>query len=101
MTDRVVAKIWQERTGRKAARAFTSIGESWATYQRDVVPAAASQVQVDECKQAFYAGAAGCFTAVMQTVIGVEDDDASGQRLEALDRELEDFLVIFKKRHGI
>lgn len=76
------------------------IGEQWASYQADVIPAAAPKVQREECKRAFYAGAQAMFRAVMQTA-ELDNDDASEARLVALEREMQDWLRLFKKREGL
>jgi hypothetical protein len=82
------------------AEVRTMIGESWASYLAEVVPATAPEVQREECKRAFYAGAQAMFQAVMQTA-DLPDDDASEARLVAIEREMQDFLRLFKKREGI
>lgn len=41
------------------------IAQAWESYRRDVVPATASAVQVQECRRAFYAGAQGLLTALL------------------------------------
>jgi hypothetical protein len=76
------------------------IGEAWASYQGEVVPRDAPAVQRDECKRAFYAGAHAMYFAVLEAAAAAEE--AVGEsRLEALARELEDFLRLFKKREGV
>jgi hypothetical protein len=76
------------------------IGEQWASYQTEIVPADAPKVQREECKRAFYAGAQAMFQAVMKAA-EPEDEGACDARLEALEREMQDFLRLFKKREGI
>jgi hypothetical protein len=77
-----------------------TIGELWASYQAEVVPAAAPAVQREECKRAFYAGAQGMFSVVLEATVA-EDEDVCEARLEALVREMQDFLRLFKSREGI
>ncbi len=74
------------------------IGEAWASYLTNVVPAAASDAQREELKRAFYAGAAAMYDGIFTAVDG---DGGELERLEAIDRELADYLRLFKAREGI
>lgn len=76
-----------------------TIGEQWASYQAEVVPTVASDVQREECKRAFYAGANAMFSAVMAAM--AYDDTAAAARLQALDREMRDFIRLFAKRENV
>jgi hypothetical protein len=76
------------------------IGEAWASYQAQVVPADAPPVQREECKRAFYAGAQAMYQAVMRAVEPA-DEDACEARLAAIGQEMQDFLRLFKKREGL
>jgi len=76
------------------------IGEEWASYQAEVVPADAPEVQREECKRAFYAGAQAMYVAVL-AASEPDDEDVCEARLAALQREMEDFLRLFKKREGV
>jgi len=71
-----------------------SVAESFATYRAGVLPAAASDVQVLECRRAFYAGV---YYLLMGSLFALGDestpeDDAIAQ-LEALKAECEAFGV--------
>ena len=80
--------------------AMKGIGEAWASYLANVVaPAGAGDVQIEECKRAFYAGGAAMFSAVLESA-ELEEDGAQAA-LEALDRELSDYLRLFKSREGV
>ena len=81
-------------------REAMTIGEAWASYSAEVVPAGAPKVQREECKRAFYAGAQAMFQVVMETA-ELDSDDASEARLAAIEREMQDWLRLFKKREGI
>jgi len=85
------------RLVRKAT--ITTIGEGWASYLSNVVPTAASESQREETKRAFYAGAAAMFTAMLDAA-ELEEDQAAA-RVEGLDRELDDYLRLFKAREGV
>jgi hypothetical protein len=76
-----------------------SIGEAWASYLAAVIPAGAGETQREESKRAFYAGAAAMFGDMLDAA--ELEEDAAAARLEALDRELADYLRLFKKREGI
>lgn len=77
-----------------------TIGESWASYVADVLnPAGAGEVQREETKRAFYAGAAAMFGAMLAAA-ELEEDPAAA-RVEALDRELADYIRMFKVREGL
>jgi len=64
-----------------------TVADGFASYWRSVVPAGAPDVQVQECRRAFYAGAWAMYCAL---VIHTADlSDADGERyLEALRRGL-------------
>lgn len=77
-----------------------TIGEAWASYAGAVLdPIDAGAVQREETKRAFYAGAAATFGAMINAV-ELEEDSATA-RVEALDRELVDYLRMFKSREGV
>jgi hypothetical protein len=77
-----------------------TIGEAWASYAGAILdPIAAGDTQREETKRAFYAGAAAMFGAMLNAA-ELEDDPAAA-RVEALDRELVDYLRLFKARHGV
>lgn len=68
------------------------IEHGWRSYRRLVVPADAPQVQVDETRQAFFAGAAILFTAILKVVSpgdDITDDDL--RIMESLQHEIDDF----------
>jgi hypothetical protein len=94
-------KILREIGGRLVApiEAKGSIGEGWASYLAAVMPAGAGAVQIEETKRAFYAGAAAMF-GDMLTAAELDEDPAAAL-LEAFDRELADYLRMFKSREGI
>lgn len=67
-----------------------TIFDQWRSYERDIVPAAASAVQREECRRAFYAGAAALFGLVMAAVEPKNEDDCE-VNLAQLDAELSAF----------
>jgi hypothetical protein len=59
------------------------IERAWDRYRKMVVPADAGPVQVAETRQAFMAGAAILFTAIMQGVSEGDEVQESDERLMA------------------
>ena len=57
----------------------------WLDYRKRVVPADAARVQVEECRRAFYAGAASIHSVIMQMLSpgadATEDDVRKMQEL--------------------
>lgn len=76
-----------------------TIGEEWASYHAEVIPAEAPPVPVEECKRAFYAGAQAMWAAVMTATEPVDEDQCEA-RLAAIEREMRDFLRLFKSRES-
>lgn len=77
-------------------RAITDQGRlieaGWLAYRLKVVPASAGQVQVEETRRAFYAGAQQLFASIMVMLDpGAEPTDADDRRMEAIDNELREF----------
>jgi hypothetical protein len=69
-----------------------TVAESFATYRAAVIPRAAPEVQVDECRRAFYAGTYFC---LMNLAYNIGDDATSEDdgvaELEKLKAECEAF----------
>ena len=64
-----------------------TIFEEWHSYERDVVPANAPNVQREECRRAFYAGAMASFTLTLEAVAH-DDDDVCERNLIVLQTEI-------------
>ena len=62
--------------------------DEWTGYARDVVPAAAGDIQREECRRAFYAGGWVCFCLVMAATAS-DDEEEAERLLEALQREIQ------------
>lgn len=69
---------------------MNTVKEKWESYLREVVPANAGPVQVEECRRAFYAGA-GSLLNITSTVIPYMSEDAGVAVLEGLHQELQGF----------
>jgi hypothetical protein len=42
--------------------------EGWSSYRKDIIPAGAPEVQIEECKRAYYSGAMVLYTAIMNVL---------------------------------
>lgn len=62
-----------------------TLRNEWHSYDLEVIPRAASIVQREECRRAFYAGASATFAYVMKAVEPGIDSEA---RLVALQAEI-------------
>ena len=71
----------------------TRIASQWDSYRRDVVPARAPLIQLQETRRAFYAGA----WAALQLLAAVSSDDVSEDAgaayIESLHQECRDFVA--------
>lgn len=75
------------------------IERSWQSYRRMVVPADAGDVQINETRQAFFAGASILFTALIHGVSeGPEVQPADEQLMADLQREIDEFGQQIDKR---
>ena len=59
----------------------------WQSYANKVVPADAPAIQREECRRAFYAGAAAMLALVLAAVEPAEGDECEGN-LQQLEEEL-------------
>lgn len=62
---------------------------AWLTYQRDVIPKDAPTVQYEECRRAFYAGAAALFGLVTQVGEDAVSEEAGAAFLDQINQELQ------------
>ncbi len=62
----------------------------------------APKVQLEEMRNAFFAGAQHLFASIM-TILdpGAEPTDKDLERMDLIDRELKAFIQVFELRHGI
>lgn len=68
------------------------IERGWDSYRRLVVPRDASETQIKETRQAFYAGASILFQSLMLTLDpGETETDADMQRMADLQAEIDEF----------
>lgn len=71
--------------------AVATLFTEWRSFERDVVPANAPPVQREECRRAFYAGAAAMRKAVFDAV-----DDRDDTRCEDNLKRLDDEIAAFR-----
>ena len=65
------------------------IAMGWESYRKHVLPADAPEIQIKECKQAFFSGGAILYTAIMNVLSpGQEPTEADVQILEDLHAEV-------------
>jgi len=75
------------------------IAAEWATFAEQVLPQHAPQVQVQETRRAFYAGA-GCILHRVLRLVGDDDDEPSAEDLQMMDdimTELDEFMADVKR----
>lgn len=65
------------------------IEKEWNSYRLAVIPAGAGEIQIEECKRAFYAGAATLHHELMEMLSpGDETTDADLENMQAIHDEL-------------
>lgn len=77
------------------------IERGWLSYRAMVVPADAGEVQVNETKQAFYAGASILFTTLMQPGVldpGLEETENDMKKMADLQAEIDAFGQLLDKK---
>jgi hypothetical protein len=68
------------------------IEAGWKSYRKLVIPKEATDVQIRECRQAFYAGAAILFKGIMGALDSEsEPTDADMERMQRIQDELDEF----------
>lgn len=68
------------------------IDTAWRSYAEQVIPMNAPDIQRQECRRAFYAGAASVFSGIMTMLDpGAEPTDADLEKMSALEDELNQY----------
>jgi len=76
-----------------------SIAAGWDAYRRLVMDANAPQIQFDECKMAFYAGANVLMESIMHNLDPEAEPTADDYaRMDAIQKELDDWAATFDKQ---
>lgn len=77
----------------------TPIEDVWKSYDAMVIPAAAGELQRQECKMAFFAGCTALFTAITWGMDPGEDPTAADmRRMDTINAELRAFGAQFDKQ---
>lgn len=74
----------------RAVQVSGLLADAWASYRESVVPAEAGEVQVQECRRAFYAGARAV-EAMFSAMVDMPDSEGA-EAIAALIGELEGFV---------
>lgn len=78
------------------------IEAGWVGLRLAAIPADAPAVQLDEMRNAFFAGANHLFASIMVVLDpGAEPTDADLERFTMISAELDAFLVDFEERKGL
>lgn len=88
-----------ERITKELAEKGLLIEAGWEGYRLLVLSPDAPQIQLDECKLAFFAGAQHLFASIMNMMDeGREPTDADERKLELIHIELQRFAASFEAR---
>lgn len=89
-----------EKFCRDLADSGKLIEAGWIGLRCAAIPADASQIQLDEMRNAFFAGAQHLFGTIM-TVLDPEAEPTENdlRRMDLIDKELREFIGEFAKRH--
>lgn len=78
------------------------IEAGWVSLRIAAIPDDASKLQLDEMRQAFFAGAQHLFASIMTFLDEGEDPTADDlRRMDLIHDELDKFITEYKRRHGI
>ena len=78
------------------------IAGGWAGFRVLVIPKDAPQIQLDEMRNAFFAGAQHLFTAIMSVLEpGQEPTQKDLERFDKIDKELRTYLAEFERAYGM
>src|ERR1700688_602016 len=76
------------------------IEAGWMALKVMTLPDDASQIQIDEMRNAFFAGAQHLFSSIMSILDpGEEPTEKELERLDLIDRELKGFIEAYKLKH--
>lgn len=90
----------------KLAKKFTAEGKlieaGWVGLRMAAVDPRAGQLQLEEMRNAFFAGAQHLFGSIVSMMDpGEEPTEADLIRMDQIQAELETFIEDFKRRHGL
>jgi hypothetical protein len=91
-----------ERLEKELADRGLIIAGGWAGFQCMCIPKNAPQIQIDEMRNAFYAGAQHLFGSIMSILgPGEEATNTDLKRMDLINKELQTFLAQFERKHGL
>jgi hypothetical protein len=101
MTEEELQKLIEGLT-RVATDRGQIIELGWLGFRLAAIPAEAPQVQIEEMRNAFYAGAHHLFASIM-TMLDPDSEptQADMNRLSMINSELEEFVRQFKLKHKL
>lgn len=77
------------------------IEADWHSYERQVIPASAPDVQRSESRKAFYAGAICLFHSIISMLDpGEEPTEADLRKMDAIDQELKEYALEVRAQAG-
>jgi hypothetical protein len=76
--------------------------EGWNSYRREVLPAGAPEIQIEECRRAYYSGAMILFTSIMGILDpGTEEaTEKDMAQMAAIDDEIKAYGAEMKAKAG-
>lgn len=78
------------------------IAGGWAGFQLLVLPKDAPQIQIDEMRNAFFAGAQHLLNSIMSIIEpGEEPTENDMRRMDLIHKELDTYLAEFERKHGL
>lgn len=91
-----------ERLSRELTDEGKLIEAGWVGLRLAAVPLDAPAIQLDEMRNAFFAGAQHLYSSIM-TILdpGAEPTDNDLRRMELIHNELQGFIQDFELRHGV
>ena len=94
-------RAFLERLSRELADQGKLIEAGWIGYRLAVMSPNAPPIQLQECKQAFFAGAQHLFSSLM-TVLdpGAEPTESDLRRMDSMHIELQAFAAEFELKYG-
>jgi hypothetical protein len=78
------------------------IEAGWVGLQIAAIPPGAPQIQLDEMRMSFFAGAQHLFSSIMSILDpGEEETEDDLRRMDLISDELEAFITEFAAKHGL
>ena len=68
-----------------------TVKQEWEDFKQKIIPAGAPEIQVQEMRRAFYAGALILLGLVATLSEEAESEESGAEELDKLDKELKDF----------